>query len=395
MKLFSSYLKEMKIAARGFYFYIEIFMAVLILVILLFAVKENPVTSSKEFIYYEMSNELKASLIDDDIKKGALELVEPTVFKMKATTFEVENKATGDVTSYAFDKETYQLETYKAYDLTSGELEKTIYMAADEDEMIRLTHQEKRIGATIKIDDQGKSSYRYYNQGYETERYENLLYVLHNENPDKLQEVYEGQEITTLGDTVLLNNRENLVPVMIILMGSLMSFFIVMAYIFLDKDEDVIRAYAVTPSSVWKYLLSKTMVIMTTVLISSSIITIPIMGAQANYPLFYILLLISTFAFSSLGLLVASFFDNISKAFGVLYAFVILMMLPALSYFLPSYDPLWLRLFPTYPLLQAMKEILMVKTDVGYVLIYSGVFLAGGILLFFLANQRFRKSLTV
>ena len=104
---------------------------------------------------------------------------------------------------------------------------------------------------------------------------------------------------------------------------------------------------------------------MTTVLISSSIITIPIMGAQANYPLFYILLLISTFAFSSLGLLVASFFDNISKAFGVLYAFVILMMLPALSYFLPSYDPLWLRLFPTYPLLQAMKEILMVKTDVG------------------------------
>jgi hypothetical protein len=137
------------------------------------------------------------------------------------------------------------------------------------------------------------------------------------------------------------------------------------------------------------------MVIMTTVLISSSIITIPVMGLQPNYPLFYLMLLISTFAFASLGLLVASFFDSISKAFGILYAVMMIMMLPAFSYFVPGFDPVWLRFFPTYPMLQSMKEIIMIDTDVSYVLTYSAVFMAGGVLMFGLANFRFKKTLTV
>lgn len=374
MKLLSSYIKEMKIASRGFYFYIEVFMAVIILLILLFAVSENPESKLKEFLYYDMNVELKEYLIQENIKEGSLVLAEPTEFKMKAVEFEVKNKETGEVKSYYFDKETYSLETYKQYDLDTGQLKKTLYFTADEKEMIRLAYQEKRIGATIIVNDQGESSYKYYNQGYETERFENLLYVLHNEDPDAVKEAYDRQEITKLGETTNLNNRENLIPLMVVLMGSLMGFFIIMAYIFLDKDEGVIRAFAVTPSPVWKYLLSKTMVIMTTVLISSSIFTIPIMGTQPKYLLFYLLLLISSFTFSSLGLLISSFFESISKAFGVLYVFMIAMMLPAFSYLIPSFDPLWLRFFPTYPLLQGMKEIIMVNTDLRYVLTYSGIF---------------------
>ncbi len=395
MKLLSSYIKEMKIAARGFYFYIEVVMAVIILVILMIGINENPISKSSEFLYYDMSTELKEYLIQDEIEKGSLELVEPVEFKMKAVVFDVENKKTGEINSYNFDEEIYHLETYKKYNVETGELEETVHVAATEEEMIRLAYQEKRIGATIIVNDKGKSLYRYYNQGYETERYENLLYVVHNEDLDILKEAFDRQEVTKLGETKILNNRENMIPIMVVLMGSLMGFFIVMAYIFLDKDEGVIRAYAVTPSSVWKYLMSKTMVIMTTVLISSSIFTIPIMGAQPNYLLFYLLLLISTFAFASLGLLVSSFFDNISQAFGMLYLIMIAMMLPAFSYFVPSFDPLWLRFFPTYPMLQGMKEIMMVDTDLGYVLTYSGIFLIAGILLFLLAIQRFKKSLTV
>ena len=52
MKLLSSYIKEMKIAARGFYFYIEVFIAILMLIVLLVVVKENPVSREEEFIYY-------------------------------------------------------------------------------------------------------------------------------------------------------------------------------------------------------------------------------------------------------------------------------------------------------------------------------------------------------
>jgi ABC-2 type transport system permease protein len=395
MKLLSSYSKEMKIAARGFYFYIEIFMAVLLLTILLVAVNEKSVSKQKEFLYYDMPLVYKDYIIQKEVDKGTVKLIEPTEFKMKAIGFEVKNEETGEVKAYDFDEETLRLETYQEYDLESGELNKTAYVAENEEDMIRLSYQEKKIGATVAVNDQGERSFRYYNQGYETDKYLNVLYILHNKSPEVVAASVENQVVTKLGDIQTLNNRENMVPVMVVFMGSLMGFFIVMAYIFLDKDEGVIRAFAVTPSSVWKYLFTKTMVITTTVVISSSIITIPVMRLQPNYLLFYLMLIISTFAFASLGLFISSFFDSISKAFGILYAIMIALMIPAFSYYIPSFDPVWLRFFPTYPMLQSMKEIIMVNTDVAYVLTYSAVFLGGGILLFALANFRFKKTLTV
>lgn len=395
MKLLSSYIKEMKIASRGFYFYIEFGMAIIILLVLLFAVTEYPVSSAKEYIYYDMSAEMKSAALQEDLDKGTLKLAEPTEIDMKAAEFSVKNKETDETKTYNFDEQTYTLQTYKAYDPGTGRLQKTILETQSEDELIRLAWQEKAIAAAIGMDELGEASYRYYNQGFETQRYENLLYILHNESPDTLQEAMDGLTVTKLENTELLNTRQALVPLMVILMGALLGFFIAIAYIFLDKDEGVIRAFAVTPSSVWKYLLSKLMVIITTVTISSSIITIPIMGAQPNYLLFYPLLILASFAFSSLGMLISTFYDNISKTFGVLYIFMIAMMLPAFSYYVPSFDPLWLRFFPTYPLLQSMKEIMMKSTDVGYVLITGGGFLAGGLVLFLLANERFKKSLTL
>lgn len=221
------------------------------------------------------------------------------------------------------------------------------------------------------------------------------MYVFHVEDLDVLEKVIDKQNIIKLGDVQRLNNRESLVPLVIVFMGSLMGFFIVMAYIYLDKSEGVIRALAVSPLPMWVYLFSKTMVIVTTVVVSSTIITIPVMGMQPNYLLFYLMLIISTFAFASLGLLVASFFDNISKAFSVLYFIMIFMMIPAFSFYIPSFDPVWIRFLPTYPLLQVFKEILMVKTDVYYVLTYCCVFLIGGLLVFVLANHRFKKTLTM
>jgi len=395
MKLLSSYFKEMRIAARGFYFYIELIMAVILLVILLVAVNEESVSKQKEFLYYDMPPAVEDYIIQKEVEKGALKLIEPTEFKMKAVEFEVENRETDELTSYEFEKEIYNLVTYEEWDPDTGKLIKTAYIAETEEQMIRLAFQERKIGATIVIDDSGERAFRYYNQGYETERLVNLLYILHNKLPEVVEASVDNQNVRKLGEVQTLNNRENLVPVMVVFMGSLMGFFIVVAYIFLDKTEGVIRAFAVTPSSVWKYLLSKTMIIITTVLISSSIIAIPVLRGQPNYPLFYLLLIISTFSFAALGLFISSFYDTISKAFGVLYFFMIAMMVPAFSYFIPSFDPLWLRYFPTYPLLQSMKEIIMVSTDAVYVLKTSGIFLAGGLLLFILANYRFKKTLTV
>ena len=395
MKLLSNYLKEMKIAARGFYFYIEIAMAVLLLAILLFLVSETSTSSRKQFIYNDMPQKIAEYLQDRSIDKGEARLADPTEFKLKPAEFEITNQETGETRIYDFgDEKIIKLETLEMLDSTTGELEETVYYADTEEDMIRLAYGESEIGATAAMNGRGKVSYTYYLQGYETERLQSLLYISHSESPSVIDAKKDKQVVSTLGVTETLNNRENLVPIFLVFAGSLMGFFIVMAYIFYDKDEGVIRAFAVTPSSIWKYLITKIFVILTTVAVSSSIITIPVMGGQPNYLLFYPFLLITTFAIASLGLLVASFFDTISKAFGVMYPIMIVLLLPAFSYYIPSFDPLWLRFFPSYPLLQGFREI-MLNGDAGYVLTYSLVFLAGGLVLFVLANIKFSKTLTV
>ncbi|MFC2014129.1 ABC transporter permease [Chloroflexota bacterium] len=395
MKLLSNYLKEMKIAARGFYFYIEIGMAVIILAILLFAVSETSTSNSKQFIYNDMPQKIVEYQQDKSIKDGDARLANPTEFKLKPAIFEITNQETGETTAYDFnDEKIIELETMEMLDSSTGEREETVYYVETEEDMIRLAYGESEIGVTAAMNARGKVSYQYYLQGYETDRLESLLYISHSKSPSVINAKKDRQVVRTLGVMETLNNRENLVPLFLVYLGSLMGYFIVMAYIFYDKAEGVIRAFAVTPSDMWKYLISKTFVLLTIVVVSSSIITIPVMGGQPNYLLFYTFLIITTFAMASLGLLVASFFDSISKAFGVMYAIMIALMIPAFSYYIPSFDPVWLRFFPTYPMLQGFRDILL-NGDAGYVLIYALVFLAGGLVLFVLADIRFKKTLTV
>ena len=395
MKLLSNYLKEIKIAARGFYFYIEIAMAVILVGILLFFVSETSTSSSKQFIYNDMPQKIVEYQQDKSIKDGEARLANPTEFKLKPAKFEITNQETGETTAYVFDDaKIIELETMEMLDSATGELEETVYYVETEEDMLRLAYGESEIGVTAVMNARGKVSYQYYLQGYETDRLKSLLYISHSKSPSVINAKKDRQVVRTLGVTETLNNRENLVPVFVVFMGSLMGFFIVVAYIFYDKAEGVIRAFAVTPSAMWKYLISKIFVILTAVVVSSSIITIPVMGGQPNYLLFYIFLLITTFAIASLGLFVASFFDTIAKAFGVIYGIMIALMIPAFSYYIPSFDPLWLRFFPTYPMLQGFKDILL-NGDAGYVLTYSLVFLVGGLALFVLADIRFKKTLTV
>ncbi len=396
MKLFSTYIKEMKIASRGFYFYIEIFIAIIALIIILVAVKENPDSKMKEYLHYDMPLEVVTMMMDKELQEGNIRMEEDTKLTLKPGSFDVLNKETGKKESFVYlEEETVWAKTFKKLNAKTGKVLSTVYILENEEDMIRLAHAKGNIGAAVRVDDKGKFTYDYYIQGYETERLSESLYLLHTFDEKNIATMLENQVTREIGYSERLNNREAFVPVFIVLSGSLMGFFIIMSYVFLDKNEGVIKAFAVTPSSVYKYLLSKIMVILTTVVISSSIVVIPIMKLKPNYPLLYLYLMVSSFAFSCLGLLVASFFDNISKAFGVLYFMMIIMVVPAFSYYIASFDPIWLRVFPTYPLLEGFKGIMNGRPDIPYVLTYSLVFLIGGVILLALSNSRFKKSLTI
>lgn len=396
MKLFSTYVKEMKIAFRGFYFYIEIFVAVIALIILLVAVKENPDGKIKEYVFNDISSDLMENIYDEEINKGTLRLLEDTEFTIKANEFVLLNKETEEETSFEMkDKEKVMVRTYEKLDAKTGDILGKMYVFDKEEDMIRMSYDSGVTGVSMVMNESGEMSYKYYLQGYETERYEEILYLSHALDVESMIDVQGKQTITIIGDSEQLNNREAVVPVFIGFSGALMGFFIIMSYVFLDKSQGVIKAFAVTPSSIWSYLLTKTFVILTTVIISSTIVVIPIMKLKPNYFLFYVFLIAASFMFSCLGLLIASFFDTISKAFGVLYLFMIGLMIPVFSYYIGSFDPLWVRVLPTYPLLQGFKDIMIGNPDVAYILTYTGVFVGVGIVLLALANARFKKTLTV
>ena len=369
MKLWHSFVKELILASRSFYFYIELGMAGVFLFLLIFVIPEQFDSKSDEYIYWDVPEAARESLVAQSLDADVDGVAE-----------NVELELGDELVSAAL----YTTET------------QNFYVMEDRETAVNIADQERAFAAIIHMDEQGEFTYTYYMQGYETERLRNTYLVFHNEEMDTLADVFDAQEVRALEtEHVLLTDRENVIPSFLTFNGSLMGLFIIASYIFLDKKEGVIKAYAVTASSVWQYLMSKVGIIMLTSTVSSLIIVIPVMGLRPNYLLMLLFLLTTGFAASALGLVLTSYYDNITQAFGTLYILVIALMLPNVGYFIPSWNPRWLTIFPTYPMLEGFKEILLTNTDIAYVLTASLGFLVAGIVLFLFANLRFKKTLTV
>ena len=369
MKLLSSFKKELILASRGFYFYIELIFAVIILLVILFAIPQNFSNITTEYLYLNLPQQGKEIftdiLLEDDLD---------------TKSEKVEIKAGG--------------KTFNAELIVSDESE--IYIVDSEEAVRTLADSERNLGAVIELNDNNQLYYKYYLQGYESNRLKNLISILLNESTEVLEDRINNQEVRPLStDYEPITDRENTIPPLIAFSGSLMGMFIMAAYIFLDKKEGVIEAYAVTPSAVWKYLMSKIFVILLTSVVSGLIIIMPVMGFKINYGLLLLLLLTTGFFASTLGLLIASFYNNMIKAFGVIYLLFFILMVPGIAYFLPGWDPFWVKIIPTYPMLQGFKEIILPKGDIAYPLFASAGFLVAGIVLFFITNFRFKKTLSL
>ena len=372
MKLWHSFKKDLKLASKSWYFYIEIGMAIIIIAILLVVVPEEFDSKTDEYIYMEdlpevFENYLYSMMLEDDLDKE-IEIVE----------LEIDDSM---VTADLFETE-----------------DTRAYFIDDKEAVIKFAEDEREFSAIMYLDENNELAYKYYMQGYESERLKNLYLVLHNKkvDVDTLKEHTDNQVVKKMyEDYQVLGDRENLVPVILTFNGSLMGLFIIIAYIFLDKQEGVIKAYAVTASKVWQYLMSKVGVLIVVSSVTSVLITIPIMGLQPNYLLMLIFIIASGFFAASLGLVVASYYEEVMQAFGVIYIMMIFLIIPNISYLTPSWEPSWIKVIPSYAMLESFKEIILKNGNTGYVLMTSSVFLGLGILLFLFANYRFKKTLTV
>ena len=369
MKLLSSFKKELILATRSFYFYIELGFAVILLALLLFAVPEHANTMETSYLYLDLSGQSAAAMTD-------YLLQEDLDGQMESVTLEA-------------GKESFNAQLIQ----TDSEY---LYLLGSEQDVVSLADAKRDVGCVISLDSDNQLHYKYYLQGYESTRLKNIISVLLNENSDVLQERFDAQPVRALSTGAEpLNDRQNALPPLLAFNCSLMGMFIMAAYVFLDKKEGVINAYAVTASSVSRYLLSKTFVIMLTAVVSGLIIVMPIMGFTINYGLLLLLLLTSGFFGSVVGLLLASFHENITKAFGTIFLLLMIMMVPAIAYFLPGWSPVWVSFLPSDPIIKGFREILTPGGDALYALLVSAGFLAGGSALFALTDLRFKRSLSI
>lgn len=369
MKLWHSFKKEVSLASKSWYFYIEVGMALILLLILLLFVPEDFSSRSEDYLYPDLPPALRA-----DFEKG---LAEEVLGPREAVSL----KAGGQ----SFPALLYKTEEADLYLLDS--------MAA----LRALVYEESKQVTHLYPEDNDLLVRTFYLQGYETDKLISLIRL--SASPYMASEAFKAysedlpvRQLRSEGE--ILSDRENIVPVFLTYNGSLMSLFIIAAYIFLDKKAGVIKAYAVTASSVAHYLLSKIGVILLTSLVTTLIVTVPLMGTQPRYGFLLLFLLTSGFFMGAVGLYLSSFYEDVVQSFGALYMVIMLMMLPNISYFIPSWDPVWIKLIPSYLMLMSFREIISLGGNMTYVVLSSFFFLFLGLDVFLLANRRFMRTLS-
>ena len=269
-------------------------------------------------------------------------------------------------------------------------------LSSREEVETELSRNRSSVGLVVSLEN-NRLMYDYILQGYEGEKLKNILKTsIEAGFAQKMPDFQSATNVVTLEENVeKLSDRLNILPVFLALNAAFMGLFIIAAYIFLDKDEGTIKAFAVTPSKVWHYLASKMGIMLVSGLISGLVATLFIAGSKANY-LHLVLLLMAFNAFgSAIGLFIASFFDTMVKAMGWLYLSIIVLSFAAVSYYMPAFSPLIIRILPSYPMLFAFRETLFEAGNTGYIYANFFGFSILAVVFFLLSNWRFKKTLTV
>ena len=151
MKLFSSFVKELTLATRSFYFYIEIFFAVVLLAVVLFAIPEQIRAVQTQLLHLDLpqpaADRLTADLLEEDLDG-----------QWQTVVLESGGQA--------FDTKLIETETARVYIVDSA------------DAVRALADTQRNIGMVLSLDDAGQLHYTYYLQGYESQRLQNLLSVI-------------------------------------------------------------------------------------------------------------------------------------------------------------------------------------------------------------------------
>jgi ABC-type Na+ efflux pump permease subunit len=146
------------------------------------------------------------------------------------------------------------------------------------------------------------------------------------------------------------------VPFMVFSDAAMIGMLLIVALIFMEKEEGTLMAYLVTPGRVFEYLLSKALSLALLAVVFTAILVPPVLGMQPNYlHLVAIVVLMSVFT-SLMGAWFGLYFENLNQAMFPMVGLIVVLGIPAVAYMIPSFSPQWLQWIPSYPMAFALRE---------------------------------------
>jgi hypothetical protein len=342
MRILSCVIKDMKLAVRNYYVFFSIGFAVIFALLVAFAIPEAPASQAMAYIYLDEKVQLPGELA-------------------------------GEFSNNLHDAE----------------------LVGSRDEIVsKMEKNRESMGVYITFES-GKAVFEYIMQGYESEQMKNIIEAAMNsyfaekagmEMKITVTEINPGQPKIPL--------NKNYIPLFLVMESAFMGYFLAAAYLFIDKEEGTIKAFAVTPGKVWEYLLSKVIVFVLYGWMSGLIVTLAIMGFSVNYLQFGLMLMVYSAVGTILGLILASFFETINAAMIWIIGGMLVLGLSTFSYFAPAFSPWYIKIIPTYHMLFGFKDVLFgTGSTVG---IYLNIVVYGAIsvLLFLFAERLYHKKLS-
>jgi len=264
------------------------------------------------------------------------------------------------------------------------------------DEIVKGMEDDKEaVGLMIK-QNQGKPVFEIILQGYENEQSKNALVLSLESMLNTNQLMNPDIETVVLKPTIDYGKipfNKSFVPLMILNEPVMLGFILLAALIFMEKDEDTIKAYMVSPGGMAAYLWSKILLIIVLGLLSTILITVFTMGFEVNWFMLLSITIAGSLFSSTIAMFVASFFDNISKAMIWVLGISLLLTAPMISYFVPSFAPRIVTMIPTYSLMFAIREAIFPSTNKAIFYESMTVLLIISALLFGLSIISYKRSL--
>jgi len=232
-------------------------------------------------------------------------------------------------------------------------------------------------------------------QGWEDEKMKKMMV---SATQDKLARTFLGTDDTYLTKEIGGKSVEwppfniFLVPLLVFSEVFMVGMFFIAALLLIEREEGTFKAFLVTPGRIWEYLLSKVLAMAVIAIVFTLLMVVPTLGAGPDYPRLLVLITLTSVFTSLLGVLLASYFRNLSQFLFPVVLLMGLFTLPGASYIFPSFAPEFIRVLPTYDMIFGLRQAVFGLGEVNIFGRAALMFLVLDVLLLYLAKRRFSRQ---